>query len=438
MKRKQIVLAALMAALLLFPSSSMAVTVSPTLPEPEPVPAAPRALRVDGVLHYETDLESPHYVVGGWALKVADTTPLQSLVGKWVEVTGTEYQGISILMRPQLEVTQMRTRLEGHLSRLEESGAVRYELGGWVLQGDLRQLEELAGQDVSVTGWVVFDAPAGQPTLTVEKTMAASAGDRAPAEPEVLEVSGILRYETDLETPHYAVEGWALRMERPTVLARLVGRPVTVRGTRFEGISILMRRQLQVQEIEATLEGVLERVDGADGPVYMLDGWVLMDTSRRLAELVGRRVTVTGAIVSQPVIAPARVQVLDGEDGTEAESWHVPRVVVIGGVRPHLHVPPVQLEGELMLPLRALVEAAGGEVTWNPYLRAVVIQLNGHQLIIAIGQTAVSGFRTLPAAPVIREDRTLVPLKLFEFLGYRWQWTEGTLILEPKATPAGE
>ncbi len=106
--------------------------------------------------------------------------------------------------------------------------------------------------------------------------------------------------------------------------------------------------------------------------------------------------------------------------------------------------PVVTPEGILLVPLRAVVEAAGGRVEWQAETRTVTATVAGRTALFTIGsplaqfppeagQAAVE----MAGAPVIREGRTLVSLDaLAGVLGFGIQIWDGdtvNLVLPPAA-----
>ncbi len=79
-----------------------------------------------------------------------------------------------------------------------------------------------------------------------------------------------------------------------------------------------------------------------------------------------------------------------------------------------LDAAPVITDGHTMLPIRAVIEAIGGTVTWNAESQKITIEKDGHVLILTLNKTAAiaDGRLTLmSAAPVIENGRTLCPLR---------------------------
>lgn len=74
---------------------------------------------------------------------------------------------------------------------------------------------------------------------------------------------------------------------------------------------------------------------------------------------------------------------------------------------------------ELMLPLRAAIEAAGGRVEWTQQTRTAVVTLDGHKVVLKVGSThaEVNGETlTLPKAPQFHGKTTVVPAHVLEQL----------------------
>jgi len=78
---------------------------------------------------------------------------------------------------------------------------------------------------------------------------------------------------------------------------------------------------------------------------------------------------------------------------------------------------PIVANGRAIVPLRAVVESAGGTVTWQPTDRQAGASLNNHQVTVTIGSTVATldgSAVTLAGPPTLSGNRTLVPLR---FLG---------------------
>ncbi|MGI6549450.1 MAG: phosphodiester glycosidase family protein [Syntrophomonadales bacterium] len=88
--------------------------------------------------------------------------------------------------------------------------------------------------------------------------------------------------------------------------------------------------------------------------------------------------------------------------------------VYIDGERQYFEVPPVNQEGRVLVPMRALFESLGAEVNWDDQTRtitafkgATTVQMSPDTNLATINDQEI----TLDVKPVIIEGRTLVPLR---------------------------
>lgn len=76
-----------------------------------------------------------------------------------------------------------------------------------------------------------------------------------------------------------------------------------------------------------------------------------------------------------------------------------------------------------MVPVRAIAEALGAEVKWDGASRKVTIVRGGRELVLTIDnpKATINGKTfTMDTRPVIRQGRTMVPLRFVgELLGVR-------------------
>ncbi|MDO5479829.1 MAG: copper amine oxidase N-terminal domain-containing protein, partial [Clostridia bacterium] len=96
-----------------------------------------------------------------------------------------------------------------------------------------------------------------------------------------------------------------------------------------------------------------------------------------------------------------------------------------------------EIENErTLIPLRAVVEALEAEVLWDEKERKITITNNETEVVLVIGkkEAYINGEEVLlEAAPKLRKDRTLVPLRfLAEAFGNEVLWDEEskTVIIE--------
>lgn len=88
--------------------------------------------------------------------------------------------------------------------------------------------------------------------------------------------------------------------------------------------------------------------------------------------------------------------------------------VFVNGKRPVFDVPPVAMNDRLLVPLRAIVEALGATVTYNPTDKSITMVKGDTTIVMWIGSTRamVNGNEaTLDVMPVVMNERTLVPVR---------------------------
>jgi len=166
------------------------------------------------------------------------------------------------------------------------------------------------------------------------------------------------------------------------------------------------------------LDGVVEFSD-LEGGFYQVGGYGLIGDTALFKRLVGQRVVVSG----QEFTGMSIRMVKQVEVGTIVQmtgpARALPEQVTVGGKRATFDQGPVVLDGTLMVPLRAVVETAGGTVQWEPRERAVLVTISDRTAQFVIGQTEAemnqNGYRyfrrnmiAMSKAPVIRGDRTLI------------------------------
>ncbi|MDF2630193.1 MAG: hypothetical protein K0R39_4024 [Symbiobacteriaceae bacterium] len=254
-------------------------------------------------------------------------------------------------------------------------------------------------------------------TLLVTAGIAgAAAAPAVPAPARNMVVSGTLEYVTNLESPHYEVGGWAITAPDFAVLSQLAGREVTVTGRPYTGTSLLMRRQLVVSSMTTTLAGILKAVDGR----YELEGFTIRGLEGQLQALDGARVQAAGAVVWRTK-GPPTFAVKDLQVDLEQ--------VLVQGKAAALPVPAATKNGSVMLPLRAVIEAAGGTVAWDQELWAVRVTLGDRSTTIRIGSISAESAQ-LTAAPYLEGGHTMAPLDLFAQVGLDAAWADQALHLK--------
>ena len=89
-------------------------------------------------------------------------------------------------------------------------------------------------------------------------------------------------------------------------------------------------------------------------------------------------------------------------------------------------VQPIIKDNRTLVPFRAILEKAGAKVDWNQENKKVTAELDGKKIEMTIGQKKimVDGKEVeLDVAPMIKEGRTLIPLRgMFENLGFEVEY----------------
>lgn len=103
---------------------------------------------------------------------------------------------------------------------------------------------------------------------------------------------------------------------------------------------------------------------------------------------------------------------------------------LVDGKAGTMDVKPVIIKNRTMVPLRFLVEALGGEVSWNPETRTVTVNYRGTVIQLPVGamEITVNGAPvTVDSPATIREDRTLIPIRFVtESLGMIVEYEDKT------------
>ncbi len=88
--------------------------------------------------------------------------------------------------------------------------------------------------------------------------------------------------------------------------------------------------------------------------------------------------------------------------------------LMVNGRPASTDVEPQMIEGRMMVPIRFVAEELGANVIWDPKARTVRLLQGNGDVTMTIGSTrsTVNGqARALVAAPMIRDGRTLLPLR---------------------------
>lgn len=108
--------------------------------------------------------------------------------------------------------------------------------------------------------------------------------------------------------------------------------------------------------------------------------------------------------------------------------------IVVGGQLLELDSPPINIEGRTMLPLRAVFEALGAQITWDDATKTVTAAKGSITTSLTIGQknAQVNGVtKEMDVAPVTQGGRTYVPIRFAaEALGAKVNWDPDGKIAE--------
>ncbi|KNY27895.1 stalk domain-containing protein [Pseudobacteroides cellulosolvens] len=90
------------------------------------------------------------------------------------------------------------------------------------------------------------------------------------------------------------------------------------------------------------------------------------------------------------------------------------RYIYYNGQKNNLDASPFELENEIMVPVRAIAEAMGASAQWDGNRQEIILISNNDKLIMKIGSSdcVFNEMKvTATKAPVIKEGRTMLPLK---------------------------
>ncbi len=105
-------------------------------------------------------------------------------------------------------------------------------------------------------------------------------------------------------------------------------------------------------------------------------------------------------------------------------------MMMAGNKKIELEAAPVLENGFTMLPIRAVIEALGGTVNWNPEQQKITLSHHGHIVVLRLNESGafIDGHMTLlDAPPFIQNERTLVPLRfVLEAFSCTVDWNDQT------------
>ena len=108
--------------------------------------------------------------------------------------------------------------------------------------------------------------------------------------------------------------------------------------------------------------------------------------------------------------------------------------IIVKGKHLGFDTPPVIKAGRTLVPVRALVQAFGAEVTWNPVNQTVTITRGEQIIILTLGETEVvvdDNTIQLDVPAQTMNGRTVVPLRFIaEQMGFEVDYEDGDVTIE--------
>jgi hypothetical protein len=167
-----------------------------------------------------------------------------------------------------------------------------------------------------------------------------------------------------------------------------------------------------------TLEGVLAWTD-LEGGFYTIDGVGLIGDEALFKSLEGKRVLVRGKEFTGISIRMVRQIEVSSVMLSLAADHTLPTGITVNGKKLPAGQHAVVVDGVLYLPLRHLVEGAGGKVEWRPQERMAVVSLPDRMAYFTIGESEaemnehnvrylVRNMIKMAKAPVIINGRTMI------------------------------
>jgi len=144
-------------------------------------------------------------------------------------------------------------------------------------------------------------------------------------------------------------------------------------------------------------------------------------------------VAEAGAAIFEIEVVPGQAPAPQQPPTPQAHDAAQPIRVYIDGAPLSMDVPPQLVDGRTLVPLRAIFEALGAELEWNPETRTVTGTKGDTIVILTVGSTTptVNGQVVPIDVPArIVDDRTLVPLRFVaESFGVDVDWDGSTRIV---------
>lgn len=101
--------------------------------------------------------------------------------------------------------------------------------------------------------------------------------------------------------------------------------------------------------------------------------------------------------------------------------------MVVNGIPKAIDAAPVIRNGRTLLPVRAVVEEMGGEVIWNSELQQATLKYGSYTIVLTVDSTQAivdDNARILDSAPLIINGRTFLPIRFIaESFGFEVKWS---------------
>jgi hypothetical protein len=212
------------------------------------------------------------------------------------------------------------------------------------------------------------------------------------------EISGTVLHQ-DIEGGFYTVDGYRLVGEDDQ-FGQYLNLQVKVTGSFSDEVSIQMVKAFEVNEIkllqDQTITGELTWID-LEGGYYAVDGVRLIADSELLKQYAGKLVTVQGTVNNEPSIQMVRAIDVEKinlvpaqEQQAELEmvqaDRNLPATITWKGKAIHFGQDPTVLKGNLMIPVRDLVQGLGGKVKWDGRSQTVTVELSDRMAYFVVGE----------------------------------------------------
>lgn len=107
--------------------------------------------------------------------------------------------------------------------------------------------------------------------------------------------------------------------------------------------------------------------------------------------------------------------------------------VYINGVKVNFDAEPIILNQRTLVPMRAIFESLGYEITWDENSKSVTALKNGKEIVLSLGNTTAyinTTPYTLDVPPFTINSRTMVPVRFIaEKSGAKVEWNESSKVV---------